>query len=139
MVMWLKLLESGYLLRLKNDLGKGEYMKNIDDMIEEYIQLTISRGEALEEGNSKKANKQFDKIRKIEKELKLDSDLYVKYFEPLLEHENDYVKVNAAYSLLPLTTKKSEKVLAELSKKRGLMAFEAEMTLQEWKKGNLKF
>lgn len=113
-------------------------MKEVN-LIEKYIRASICYGVAQEEGDSKKVNKQAGVIRKIRVELKKNLDSYVEMLEPLLEHENGYVRLKTAFSLLPFLSQKSEAVLLELSKKEGLLGFEADMTLKEWKKGNLIF
>lgn len=113
-------------------------MKDKDKLIEKYVKASIKYGEAQEEGDSKTVNKQSSIIRKIRAELKQDSEFGLEQLEPLLEHENDYVRLKTAFSLIPLFPVKAENVLIELSSKRGLIGFEAEMTFKEWQKGNLQ-
>lgn len=57
---------------------------------------------------------------------------------PLVEHNNDYVKLNVASSLVVILPDKAIEVLKNLQNKKGLLAFEAKMFLQEWEKGNIK-
>ncbi len=113
-------------------------MMNANEWIANYINASINYGKAQEEGNSKEVNKNANIIQKIRQEIKKDFNAYTKQIESLLMHENDYVRLKAAFDLLTIQSDKAEKVLVELSKKRGLIGFEAEMTLQEWKNGNLK-
>ncbi len=110
-----------------------------EKLIEKYIDAAIKYGLAQEDGNSKRVNQSAAIIRKIRKELKENNVSYELYFEELLQHDNDYVKLKVSYDLLPILTEKAVETLVELSKKRGLIAFEAEMVLAEWKKGNLLF
>lgn len=108
-------------------------------LIEKYVIASINYGAAQEEGDAKKVNKNASIIRKVRAQIKENYSLYVESLEQLLDHENDYVRLKSAFDLLPVFTDKAEKTLLELSNKKGLLGFEAEMTLQEWKKGNLLF
>lgn len=109
----------------------------MERVVNKYIKASINYGMAQEEGDAKKVNKNAGIIRKIRVQFKEDYSQYVYYLEQLLEHENDYVRLKSAYDLLPILTDKAENTLLELAKKKGLLGFEAEMTLQEWKNGNL--
>ncbi len=40
-------------------------MKNTDDLLEDFIKHSIARGNSLEIGDSKNANKEYKKINKI--------------------------------------------------------------------------
>lgn len=58
--------------------------------------------------------------------------------EPLLEDNNLSVRIWAAYALLHVNTPKAVKALKEIVKTdSGIMGFNAEMTLDEFKKGNI--
>lgn len=109
------------------------------ELIKKYIAASINYGAAQEEGDSKKVNKNAAAIRKIRLQFKENYPLYAKELEPLLQHENDYVRLKSAFDLLPVMTDKAEETLLELSVRKGLIGFEAEITLQEWKKGNIKY
>lgn len=111
---------------------------NENEWIEKYIDAAINYGKAQEEGNFKEVNKNAEKIQIIRKELKKGSEIYLEQLESLLNHDNDYVRLKASFDLLSIQSKKAENELVELSRKRGLIGFEAEMILQEWEKGNLK-
>jgi hypothetical protein len=111
---------------------------NVDNLIKITIENSIIKGENTEKGDYKKVNKAYDKIVKTIKELK-KVDPECRQLIQLLKHDNDSVKLTAAYYLLPYSKKIAEKILKKISKKNGLIAFGAKMTLQEWEKGNLKF
>lgn len=112
-------------------------MKDIDKIIENYVKASIRYGEAQEEGDSKTVNKQSSIITKIITQLEQNSELGLELIENLLEHDNEYVRFHTAFSLISIFPIKAENVLLELSSKRGLVGFEAELTLKEWEKGNL--
>ena len=106
--------------------------------LEKFIQSAIGEAEAEVEGNPKKADKFGKKMREIAISLyKADR---IEELEILLTHENPSVRGNAAIKLLPFATEKAEDVLQELAEKSGLsIYFVARNTLEEWRKGNIKF
>ena len=101
---------------------------------EKFIELIIKKEKAIEAGNAKIANINYDKISKIVEDWREDPEV-----DPLLEHEEDYVKYSTAFVLIPILPEKAENVLETLASKRGNVSFDARMLLQEWRKGNLKF
>lgn len=108
------------------------------DLIVLFREESIKRGLALENSNSKKANEAYDKIHKTYLLLK-DMDK-LDELKPLLDDESPYVRLWAAGYLLKTYPKKAEQVLVELGKVKGIsVAFDARITLFEWKEGNLKF
>ena len=111
-------------------------MLNIDQLMEEFVETVIKRGYELEEGDVKKANRLFDKIKSLVTKIK-KLENYPEKMKELLHHENDHVKLKAAFELLPVYTEEAENVLFILSQKRSLVGMDAELTLEEWEKGNL--
>lgn len=107
------------------------------ELIEKYIAASVNYGMAAEEGNSKEANKQSGIIRKIRKQLKESSCVDLLFSS--LKHDNDYVKLNAAAALISAFPEEAKATLQELQTRKGLAAFEAEMFLREWEKGNIKY
>ena len=107
-------------------------------LLEEFIEAVQQRNQALDIGNAKIANRNYDKISAIRKEWEKDG-IDLKELSPLLNHEDDAVKSMTAFILLPILQSEAEETLEILSTKKGQVSFEAEMTLKEWKKGNLKF
>ena len=81
-------------------------------------------------------SKSFEIMISIRQVLKVDKQAYRELFLHLLEHKNDFVKKEAAYSLLPLETEKAEKALEEVidsgSKETG---DSARKILKLWKQG----
>lgn len=102
------------------------------------IAASIQYGEAQQLGDSKKVNKNADIIRQLRMQSRND-ECYIIGMEKLLLHENDYVRLKASYDLLPFMTDKAEKTLNEIFQKPGLIGFETEMLMKQWKKGELKF
>ncbi len=109
----------------------------MERLVEKFIDASIKYGEAIELGDSKKANKQSIIIRKIRKQL-LDS-CELDLLKPGIKHNNDYVKLSVASSLIVILPDDSRAVLQELQNKKGLIGFEAKMFLREWDSGNIRF
>jgi len=106
--------------------------------LQKFAEACIAKGECEEIGDSKKGNKQYKTIHTIylllKEEGRLDELL------ELLDHDNPYVRSWAAGYTLQISPKKAKEVLIELSKIKGRpVAFNSEMTLREWRKGNLNF
>ena len=108
------------------------------DLIEKFAQAAIQEADAAQKGNSKDADKYGRKMRELA--IKLYETDRISELEVLLNHDNLSVRGNAAIKLLPFSTEKAENVLEELAKNRGeTICFVAEVTLKEWRKGNIKF
>jgi hypothetical protein len=114
-------------------------VRALETIIEEYANACLKCDEAQDLADYKTGNKNFKIIQKIRKELKLNPENGIEKLEHLLEHPNDYVRLETATSFLPINTEKAEKILNDIASKRGLNSFTAKMTLEEWHKGNLKF
>jgi hypothetical protein len=115
-------------------------MKKLNEVIDEYIKAAMSHGEALAEGNSKKANSAYDLIEKNYNILRESMNDGLELLVGLLTHENNSVRLWAARHTLNYNSNLAEKVLSELGTlKKTPVAFDARMVLSEWKKGNLKF
>ena len=72
-------------------------IKDIDHALALYEKHNIIRGEALEEGNSSKANYHFDKVQETIGFLKAQNAI-TELFK-LLKHPHPYVRLNAAVQL----------------------------------------
>ncbi len=109
-------------------------MKNI--LIEEYISLIIKWGEFQENHFTKKSNMLVPKIQTIRDQIKENIHNYTDELLFLLNHENDYVKVEIASILLESHTKEAVDSLKSISSKRGLVSAYAMLTLRAWEKEN---
>lgn len=114
-----------------------------DNILKTYIEASIIHGKATNEGKHREANKQYSKLSKIYKTLKNDSVLAESILTELLNHENLFVKAWAAAHALTLdiNVKLAESILLDIScmDDIGILQLDAEMTLKQWKDGNLKF
>ena len=109
--------------------------------LNEFVNACLKEYEYQCLGDSKNGNKQGKILISICIELRNQNRLYE--LSHLLEHNHPQVRFRAAEILLISFPDKAEKVLEELSALRGLefgnIGFVSRMTLQEWRKGNLKF
>ena len=114
-------------------------MKKIED-VQEALKLfedaAQKRNAAINEGHSKIANRNYDKIVNIAKYLRDCKSLHE--LSIFYTHPDIGVRKTAATYLLPVNEKESIKVLKEIAKLNGLAAFDAKMTIQEWENGNLR-
>ena len=108
----------------------------MEKLVEKFIDASIKYGEAIEMGESKSANKQSNIIRKIRKQLR--ESCKVDILISSLQHNDDYVKLNVASSIIGLVPDDARMALEELQNRKGLVGFEARMFLQELDKGNIK-
>lgn len=116
---------------------KGDKMNSeMEELVERFIDASIKYGEAIEQGQFRIVNKQSGITRKIRKQLFDSSKLDI--LIPSLHHENDYVKLNVAASIIWILPDDARAMLEELQGRRGFVGFEAEMFLQEWDKGNIR-
>lgn len=104
--------------------------------LENFISACIEKGKCEELGDSKRGNRQYKIIKSSYLALKKSGQL--NNMVGLLEHENPYVRLWAASCMLSIIPIKSEDTLKELSILKGKpVAFSAQMTLHEWRKGTL--
>ncbi|AWW32640.1 hypothetical protein DN752_22205 [Echinicola strongylocentroti] len=105
-------------------------------LIKRFIDTIVER-EKYVNVNPKRANKLFDEIHSIFKELRKKKQL--KRLEPLMEHNNNSVVNFAAKYYLIVDEKKAINKLKELAKSGGMIAFEINILIDQWKKGEVTF
>ena len=109
-------------------------IKDIDHALALYEKHNIIRGEALEEGNSSKANYHFDKVQEIIGFLK-EQDAITELFK-YLKHPHPYVRLNAAVQLKDHDEKGCLEVVKSIEKnEKGIVSLDAKLCIQAfWKK-----
>ncbi len=105
--------------------------------IEDFINAAIMDGELSQLGDSKQVNKNYKNLESIKSYLLNNSETFIFDCKKLLSHENNSVKLHAAVTLLPYSSKEAVLTLKNLSSMKGLLGFTATMTLSESKKGNI--
>jgi hypothetical protein len=107
------------------------------EKLDRFIQVATEEEQAQKDGNSKKTNKCYHILMETGKVL-LEQEGGGAALFGLLAHENDSVVSWAAYFLLKNKKEEAVSALERISKKEGIIAFNAEMTLREFRSGRLK-
>jgi hypothetical protein len=84
----------------------------------------------------KTANKKYDEITQAAAFLRDKDRLLI--LKTLFDNRNNGVKLWAAVYLLPVLEEESTEILLELSRESAMVSLNAKITLEEWRKGNLK-
>ena len=108
----------------------SERMLSIDD----YIRAAVSHGEATLSGDFRKANRQYGILSGYYSQIK-DDPAALEIFSTLLSHDNVSVRIWSAAYLLPHNSLMAVRVLKEISKGEGIMAFNAKMVLENMTHG----
>ena len=111
-------------------------IKDIDEALSLFEKAAIEQGEASKLGKNKTANRNYDKIKNVVMYLKNNESL--NRLSVFYVHPNVSVRIWAASYLLPLYEKESIKVLKEIAKMKFFGSLDAQMTIREWKNGNLR-
>lgn len=111
----------------------------LDALIEKYKAASARHGSALSEAKSKVANKEFDTLMALEKELRSRGEQAWQRLRPLLQAPEQGTRYWAATFLLEFVPDEAERVLGELASiPKSLVGLSAELTLNKWKNGTLK-
>ena len=106
--------------------------------LEKIVELALKVFDAQELGDARAADRYSRKMRQAI--LNLYKNGEIGQLRPLMYHEHDAVKCEVAIKLLPFFREEAENVLGELAEKRGNLIYAtAKTTLEEWRKGNIKF
>ena len=109
-------------------------MKTIDS--DELINLCEEQEAFLKNGESRKANRRHDKIRKTIK--KWDYDTRKKELTNLSVHPNSNVRLWAATYLFDLDEELAVKTTQQVIDEENIISLLAELVLDSWKTGSLK-
>jgi hypothetical protein len=112
---------------------------DIDALTDAYVKAAAEHGAATEAGNSDRTNKCYDIVAAIYRELRARGPDAQRALLSFIDHQNVSVRCWVASHALDFAPEQGEPVLAQLASGRDLCAFDAKMTLREWKKGSLSF
>ena len=110
-----------------------------EDLVARYRAGASEHGKSTESGDYKAGNKAADRVAAAYRTLRergLSSQLKLL---PLLRDPETGVRGWAGAHALEFAPDQGELVLTQLASQRGLIAFSAKMTLQEWRAGRLRF
>ncbi|WP_321548288.1 DUF2019 domain-containing protein [Hyalangium rubrum] len=110
-----------------------------EHLVEKYREISARHGRAIEAGNHKSANRDFSLIVAINKELRSRGSEAHQQLLSLLDDSEPGTRCWAAIDVLAFAPQEGERVLAELAKvPKSLVGLTAELTLQQWKRGEYK-
>lgn len=112
-------------------------MKELEDIILKYRAYAITHGAATLAGDYKVANKSHDKLVALVPFIRGYGKNGEVALALLAEDSDDAVACWAATHLLKVDEMKATTVLRRLAGKGGPIAFNAEMVLKQWRKGEL--
>lgn len=112
---------------------------SIDSLVKANAEAAAAHGETDLTGDYEKGNREYDVLAAIYRELRARGHHAQLYLLELLNDGNPYVRGWAASHSLEFAPEQGELVLTELTRCGGITGFNAEMTLEEWRKGSLKF
>ncbi len=112
---------------------------DIDVLLYTFRESAQKRAQSLDKLNYKEANKNYDLMENVYREIKKHGiDAQIKLLE-LLKDDNPWVKLSVASRALEFAPESGVPILENLSKMEGSVGFSAEITLEIWRKGELKF
>jgi hypothetical protein len=113
---------------------------SIEELWGMYEEAAAQHGQASREGEHRVANAQYKRIVAVWKELRSRGEAGRAALVRLMGSSNPHVRAWAASHVLEFDPRSAEAELERLANGPPSIArLDAEMTLQEWRAGNLKF
>jgi hypothetical protein len=112
---------------------------DVTQLVKLYEEAARARGKELAKGNIRIANRRSSDVADIYRELRRRGPTCQEALLPLLMHDDPHVRGWAAAHALEFSPAEGESVLAGLAEDSGELGFEARMTLELWRKGELRF
>lgn len=109
------------------------------ELIEKYAMAAEAYGKAIENGDARESNRQFQVVESSFKALKEQGAVGLKSIAALLSSEISGVRLWSAAHLLNYPEYKSLLVLEKLKASSSILALTAEITLEQWRNGTLKY
>ncbi len=110
-----------------------------DELIGIYAKAAAQHGYWTISGNSRETNRQFEIVAGVYRELRSRGSEAQRALLRLLSHDDIAVRGWAAAHALEFAPEDRQLVLEEIARTPGILGFEAQMVLQEWRAGRLKF
>jgi Domain of unknown function (DUF2019) len=113
---------------------------DVDGIVEVYAAAAAHYYGATQHGDSHGANVAFETVSAAYRELRVRGIEAQHALLPLLAHENPAVRLAAGAHALEFAPEAGEPALTELTAEdETSVAFDAEMTLEVWRDGELRF
>jgi hypothetical protein len=101
-----------------------------------FLSTAIEYSECLNK-NVKKANRAVDHVHRLKDQLRLLPDRGEAALKRICTHHDVEIKILASAALLAIDEPFALQLLGTIAQSEGLSSFTAEMTIREWKAGNL--
>jgi len=109
-------------------------------LVEEFGVLSAGHGRDIEGAKPKAANRKFDVLVEIQRELRSRGVEAQQQLLQLIDDAEPGTRYWVSSFALEFAPSEGERVLAELAKiPRSLVGFTAKLTLEQWKEGTFKF
>ena len=113
---------------------------DVDRIVDVYAAAAAHHHGATQHGDGQGAKLAFDTVSAAYRELRARGIEAQRALLPLLQHENPAVRLAAGAHALEFAPEEGEPALAELAvEDETSLAFDAEMTLEVWRDGELRF
>lgn len=109
------------------------------ELVGKYAMAAEAYGNAVEEGDAEESNRQFQIIEDSFKTLKQQGAAGLESIAALLKADNPGVRLWSAAHLLNYPEYGSLLVLEKLKRSSSVLALTAEITLEQWRNGNLRY
>jgi hypothetical protein len=104
-----------------------------------FAEASAKRSEFLRSGEVRKGNKEYDRIHSIKNQMRLLPDRGEAVLKRLCQSTDLDLRLLAAANLLPVDEAYALEQLESMAAPgAGMKAFEAKMTLKEWRRGVLR-
>jgi hypothetical protein len=111
---------------------------DVDRLLEVFANAARGQWDALDRADHKEANSQFDRYVASYRELRRLGAPGQQGLTALLRSPHPAVRMVTGAYALEFAPREAEPVLQELASGSGLLAFNADMTLREWRAGRAK-
>lgn len=112
-------------------------MKQVEQLESVYRKCAEAYRVASEVGDAKAKEKNFHKLVSMSRQLRARGNEGEAALHRLMKDPSDAVLTWAAWQSLPFAEKEALKLLDAVSRKRGPIAFDAEMIAEAWRAGEL--
>ena len=120
-------------------MSKSSSSSSEDAQVSRYAEAAIEHMRASEAGDYRAANRAHDVVVTIYSRLRRQGYNAQATLLPLLQHRSPAVRGWAGAHALEFAPERGEPILEQLAREPGAVGLSAEMTLQQWRKGALRF
>jgi hypothetical protein len=119
---------------------KSRAAEGVASLLTRYVNQALRYGQALTEGDSKRANTCHAELTKLHRELRAQGAAARHELLGLLEHPEPAVRTWAATHVLEFAPERGEPVLVKLAEEAPPpLCLSAEFTLERWREGALSW